>query len=187
MEERDSLSSLIEAVTYDLEIARQQFDTDQAASGRWGVMTALDVLNRLGTVLLGDRAADLLTPIRNLQHALHDAEDGKSHPLLVPKKLSVRPPDRTEHLGLAGVAAVLMQLQMDAGEAKPNAARQVARRLDKLGYQTPQGKTITSNRVTEWRDRAMRERPVADIVAGRYDRMLSSAKTNFSRESQRGI
>jgi hypothetical protein len=179
MTEHDSLAQLIEVAIRDLEIARRQFDADEGASGRLGVLTALHVLDSLSTVLLGNRAADLLAPIRSLQHALHDAERGKAHPLLKLKKHVGRPPDRTEHLGLAGFAAVLMHLLMDAGESKSNAARQVSRRLNAIGYRTAQGSTISAKIVEEWRDRAMRERPVEDIVADRFTRMLPETQLLF--------
>jgi hypothetical protein len=166
-------------VIRDLEIARERFDADEDGYGRLGVLTAIDVFNRLGTVLLPNRAAELLAPMRSLQHALIDAEQGKTHPLFTPKQLSARPLDRTEHRGLAGIAAVLMQLQMDAGKSKQDAARQVARRLDRLGYRTSQGKTISLNRVIGWRRRATTERVTEDIVAERYVGMLSQMRIEF--------
>jgi len=179
VEELNDLPSLIENVIRDLEIARERFKADEAGHGRLGVLTALDVFNRLGTALLANQAAELLAPIRSLQHALIDAEQGKAHPLLIPKKPSARPPDRTEHRGLAGIAAVLMELQMDAGKSVLEAARQVARRLDRLGYRTPQGKTISPNRVTKWRNRAMTELATEDIVAERYIRMLAEIRNKY--------
>jgi hypothetical protein len=179
MTEHDSLAQLIEVAIRDLEIARRQFDADEGASGRLGVLTALHVLASLSTVLLGNRAAELLAPIKSLQHALHDAERGTKHPLLKPRKHVGRPPNHTEYLGLAGTAAVLMQMQMDAGKSKSDAARQVARRLNVIGYRTPQGVTISSDLVDERRIRAMTERPVEDVVADRFARMLPIIKSQF--------
>jgi hypothetical protein len=179
VKELNDLPSLIENVIRDLEIARERFDADEASHGRFGVLTALDAFNRLGTALLANRAAELLAPIRNLQHALIDAERGKRHPLFNPKEHVGRPPDRTEHLGLAGIAAVLMQLLMNAGKSKSDAGRQVARRLNAIGHRTPQGATISGKLIMEWRDRAMTERPVEDIVADRYVRMLQEVEMRF--------
>ncbi|UEM19846.1 hypothetical protein JL100_022595 [Skermanella mucosa] len=78
MKDTDSLAPLVEAFARDLEIACQQFQHDQKGHGRWGVLTALDAFNRLGTALTGDRASELMAPIRSVLHALHDAENGKS-------------------------------------------------------------------------------------------------------------
>jgi hypothetical protein len=173
------LPQLIEAVIRDLETARLQFDADEGASGRLGVLAALDVIYRYNTILIGDRAPELLAPIRSVQHALHDAERGKLHALFNPKKHVGRPPDRTEHLGLAGWAAVLMQLLMDTGRLKSEAARQVARKLNSIGYRTPQGATISAKLVDEWRDRAKTELPAEDIVADRFARVLPETQSLF--------
>jgi hypothetical protein len=55
-----------------------------------------------------------------------------------------------------------MELLIQAGVGRKEAARQVVRKLSRLGYDDDgPGRIITAGRVEDWRDYALTERPAA--------------------------
>jgi hypothetical protein len=54
-----------------------------------------------------------------------------------------------------------MELLIQAGVGRKEAARQVVRKLSRLGYDDGPGRIITAGRVEDWRDYALTERPAA--------------------------
>lgn len=93
-------------------------------------------------------------PLLPLAFALHDAENGKAHPLLVPSPVSHRPPDARSKQLVRTTAAVAMELLMQSGERKNAAAARVSKALRKHGSTGHHGIRPSSSTVASWRERA---------------------------------
>jgi hypothetical protein len=64
-----------------------------------------------------------------------------------------------------------MELMIQAGVGRKEAARQVARKLSQLGYDDGPGRIITADRVEDWRDHVLTERPAENVGAARFQRL----------------
>jgi len=155
------------------------FNHSPGNAERTGVLVQMDVIDDLLQAILKDDSADLLLPFRRLMRGLVDAENGKPHFLLQPRKVKSRPPDNAEVMGLRAIAAVAMTLLMKAGLSKLQAARQVANALHKAGHKKPNGQPINAETIIGWRDRVMGGQKSQDLDTARYHRMFSDLNNSF--------
>jgi hypothetical protein len=81
-----------------------------------------------------------------LSMALQDIDRGKAPAIFAPR-ITNRPRDSARLFSLKATSAAAMQLQMDSGKAKREAAAVVARKLTAAGFST------TAGTVARWRDK----------------------------------
>lgn len=124
---------------------------------------------------------DLLQPISALMRALYDVQKGSTPTLFKPQSRPGRPPSTTgqEHLKLQAVVA--MQLLIDAGKNRQEAARIVARGLKR--WPLKRRDKITSTTVDNWRYEFLEGHKNAGLDA-MYKKFLSGMRDlPFSPES----
>jgi hypothetical protein len=115
-------------------------------------------------------------PLSQLLYDLDDLEHGKVAALLKPSKVSNRPRAAlSEDLFRATVAAAMTLLIAGTKLKRIEAARDMARRLSKMGCKHPSGKAFAPAEIARWREKAMRERPAENMGAARYQRTLKLA------------
>jgi hypothetical protein len=91
--------------------------------------------------------------LNNLSMSLQDIDRGHSPTLFTPC-IHNRPRDEAKYFILKAVSAAAMQLLMDSGKKKSEAAAIVATRLDSAGFQMPgrDPKPVSARGVARWRD-----------------------------------
>ncbi len=111
-------------------------------------------------------------PLNDLLYALHDLDHGSVGPLLTPTMVSNRPGMAlSEELFRAIVAATMTRL-MEGGKKKKDAAREVARRLAKMGGKTASGAIVRAGQIEKWREKMMTERAAENKDVARYQEAL---------------
>jgi hypothetical protein len=145
-------SELAEADVIDQNSVSDPTDRGRAGAiyALWAVITFLDDLGC---------SDDGLGPVSlmRLLAALQDTDNGKAHPMLVPKKVGHRR-DSLELKELKMQSALAMQLLMDSGlieseKVKDKAASEVAKRLCKESVTLPGfSRHPTKKTVASWRD-----------------------------------
>jgi hypothetical protein len=112
--------------------------------------------------LVDQRELRLILPIVNLYLALVALERGRIHPLLRPLKNAGRPKGTGASPRVRGGAAAAMEILMRQG-ARPveEAARMVARMLDKKRVRQRGGKPIEWTTIRTWRKKINSHRPIA--------------------------
>jgi hypothetical protein len=171
-------SEQIEQLRIVLNVAATAFDPSAADGGRLGVILAMTALHDFLTANFGDDPPALIA-IRHLLYSLADLESGKLVPLLTPKRVKNRPRDSAAKGGFRAFAAVAMDLFMESGVPRKQAARDVATALSRMGYDDGPGKPIKARMVEDWRDRMMTERPAENLAAGRFHRMKIALRVKF--------
>lgn len=169
-----------------LKLAADAFDPKGSDAGRTCIMMSLTAVDDYLMAILGGSEAPLLIPLRQLQYALHDLARGKVMPLLKPKKVTSRPRDSAAIEGFRSFAAVAMDLFVQSGVGRKEAARDVARALSRMGYDNGPGKIITASRVEDWRDRMMKEPPERNMAAARFHRMKGELQERFPADLKAG-
>ena len=161
-----------------------------AASAFWDLSENDDVrrdavISAIGAVnsYLSDTGVhpDLFQPLSALMIAMHDVNQGATPSLLKPKPGRGRPPSTTgrEHLKLQ--AAVAMQLLLDAGKKREEAARIVARGLDR--WPLERGDKVTWTTVDNWRYEFLEGHKNAGLDATYKKILLGMRALPFSTES----
>jgi hypothetical protein len=90
--------------------------------------------------------------LNNLGAALDDIKRGNSSTLFKPS-VQNRPLDPTRLLSLKAASAAAMQLLMDSGKSKKDAAIAVARKLHSAGFRLSNSKAANPGTIARWRDR----------------------------------
>jgi hypothetical protein len=104
----------------------------------------------------------LIVPIANLFIALHWLDDGRVHPLLRPSKTAGRPRGTGASPRVRGGAAAAMEILMEHGAmTAEQAAKMVARMLDKKRIRQSGRKPIEWTTIRTWRKKILAKRPVA--------------------------
>lgn len=171
-------SKQIEQLRIGLNVAARAFDPSAADGGRLGVILAMTALHDFLTANFNDDPPALIA-IRHLLYSLADLESGKLAPLLTPKKVKNRPRDSAAKDAFRAFGAVAMDLFMESGVPRKQAARDVATALSRMGYDDGPGKPIKARMVEDWRDRMMTERPAENLAAGRFHRMKKALRAKF--------
>jgi hypothetical protein len=112
-------------------------------------------------------------PLLRLREDLDDLERGSVSELFKPKKVLNRPPlALSEDLFRAIVAAAMTRLMEGQKLNRTEAARDVARRLSKMGAAHPSGKSITAMQIAKWREKMMTELASERPAVARYELTL---------------
>lgn len=143
----EEILELVEELYLALRHARFVYEKDTFQ----GVCVSVhEILRFVHSLVPWDSAID---PIRALDCALHDLNNGSQPRLLTPhKKLEHRPPDNTEKRIVKVHAAVMTDLLMKAELSKTAAAKEVVKALKKGGFNFGQLRNPVRS-VLEWRDR----------------------------------
>ena len=177
-EARTEASARMEQLRTELHATARVFDPHAADGGRHGVILVMTALQRFVSVILNDDPLTLIV-MRHLIYSLVDLEGGKLAPLFTPKAVKNRPRDSTEKVAFRASCAVAMDLLMESGISRKQAARDVAVALSAMGYDDGPGKPIKAHMVEDWRDRMSTERPVENPAAARFHRMKMGLNAKF--------
>ena len=164
----ESLKGLLEVFEEALQEASELSKAPGDDAGRVAALKSLEAVLDLIELLYPENRQELSGPIFQTYQALLGLQKGATpkgaapHPLLIPKSIEGRPPTRPEVERVKAEAAAAMELFMDAGDSKDEAARKVFRRirhidLESFGYtarrNTARDNTgITPNTIAGWRD-----------------------------------
>ena len=107
-------------------------------------------------------------PLYQLNYALADLEHGKTPALLRASKVNHRPRDSAAQRAFRAFPAAAMDLLIDGGVQRKQAAQKVARILNGFGYRNDSGKAISGKQVESWRDRILRGAPVEDAQRAQF-------------------
>ena len=175
----DELKQLIADLDHATNIYLQGInDREDSDSGRAGVCDAIEALgrhcDRIGVPV------QALKPIMALARALLDLDQGTQAPLLRPVSTGKRSPYSTDHQHVRMTAAASMQLYMDAGFKRKEAAARVAGKLarfntnfHKMHKAGSDGNPATT--VEHWRDE-MKNKSADDPLGKGYRKMIQNIK-----------
>jgi len=173
-----TVTDLLGHLHRDLEFASGAYRAEGQDTARPSAEIALgSVLFFLTVVFDGDPQA--LLPLRRLSYALHDLDRGQVDPLLRPKKIKHRPPNPLREEGFIAFAAAAMQLFVDGGISRGEAARRVADSLNAMGYRIGSGNHITARQVEKWRDKMRAGSPLNNEAVGRFRRIVEECHRQF--------
>ena len=128
----------------------------------------LDAFDAILKELFGDDDPLTFAALYQLRYGLHDLDNGKVDPTLAPAKTDGRPKNSVAERGWRALAAAAMELYMQNGMSRVDAARKVASFLSRSGLKTSEGKLITAVRVTTWRDQVTAEQLSASPFKRRF-------------------
>jgi hypothetical protein len=175
--------SLLLSLLEDLRLALAEADlalqaTDAPEEERIAGLLALKAIyDFLKSAGLRSRA------LNNLSMSLRDIDRGHSPTLFAPF-VQNRPKDKAKLFILKASAAAAMQLHIDSGKNKAEAAGLVATKLDSAGFRLPgrDPKPASASRVAAWRDRVSGHSDAegADI----YEYVLQEARAEYTTPAQ---
>jgi hypothetical protein len=166
-----------------LQVSKYQFRPDAADHGRSGVRNALIAVIDLITEVFPDRA-DLVSPLNEVLYALEDLDAGRVVPLLQRAKITNRPPTALATRLFRSMAAVLMDLNQQAGLPRRGAAEKAARDLNRLGHRDEAKQRITATQLETWRDHVKAPPSAKDPGAQRYSLVLRYLQRLFPDKPQ---
>jgi hypothetical protein len=166
----------LQAAMQFLALALGAYDPTQPDHGRAGVRNALVGVIRLIAALFPDKAS-LPISLNHLLYAIYDLDRGKVAPLLQPATPSKNPGlSLTEDLFRALPAAAMTCL-LKQGMKREGAARDIARRLTKMGYRSNEGNEFTASQIAKWREKMMTERAAENRAVAQYQLALDTVKS----------
>jgi hypothetical protein len=155
-----------------LQLASMGYSPDPPEQARAAIGIALAGVIRLISDLFPDDLA-FPAPLIQLRQDLDDLERGKVSKLFRPKKVAHRPPTAlSEDLFRAISAAAMTRLMEGKKLSRNEAARDVARRLSKMGAKQSTGKSITPGQIAKWREEMMTELASENLAVARYELTL---------------
>jgi hypothetical protein len=109
-------------------------------------------------------------PFVQLRYGLRDLDHGKVAPFLNPTTVPHSPGTAlSEDLFRAIVAAAMTVLVASKKLKRVEAARDIARRLSKMGARHSSGKTVTHTQIGKWREKMMTERAAENVAVAHYE------------------
>ena len=146
------LTIAIATFTNTLRAASKIYSGSAPAQARGAIKIALQGVVTLISNLYPNEPA-FPRPLNDLLYHLHDLDHGTVAAILKPTKVSNRPSlALSEELFRAIVAAAMTKL-IDGGTKKKEAARDVARRLAKMGGKSASGEIIQAGQIEKWREK----------------------------------
>jgi hypothetical protein len=166
----------LQAVMQFLALALGAYDPTQPDHGRASVRNALVGVIRLIAALFPDKPS-LPISLNHLLYAIYDLDRGKVAPLLQPATPSKNPGlSLTEDLFRALPAAAMTCL-VKQGIKREGAARDIARRLTRMGYRSSAGDEFTASQIAKWREKMETERAAENRAAAQYQLALETVKS----------
>jgi hypothetical protein len=164
------LAIAIATFTNTLRAASTIYSGSPAEQARGAIKIALHGVVTLISNLYPNEPA-FPRPLNDLLYHLHDLDHG-AVAVLKPTKVSSRPSlALSEELFRAIVAAAMTSL-MNGGKKKKEAARDIARRLAKVGGKSASGEIIQAGQIEKWREKMMTERAAENKGVARYQEAL---------------
>jgi hypothetical protein len=155
--------------TKTLQLASVGYAPEPPAQARAAVRIALAGVIKLISDLFPDEPS-FPVPLIQLRQDLDDLERGRVSKLFKANKVANRPPlALSEGLFRAIVAAAMTRLMEDRRPSRDEAARDVARRLSKIGAKHSSGEAITYRQITKWREEMMTELASENLAVARYE------------------
>jgi hypothetical protein len=153
-----------------LQLASEGYSPDPPQA-RTAVRIALAGMIRLISDLFPDKPS-FAAPLIQLRQDIDDLERGKVAPFFRPTKIANRPPSALSEDLFRAIAAAAMTILMGGKKLSRNeAARDVARRLSKMGAR-PSSKAITAGQIAKWREKMMTELASENLAVARYQYAL---------------
>jgi hypothetical protein len=154
-----------------LQLASMGYTPGPPDQARTAVRIALAGVIKLISDLFPDEPS-FPAPLIQLRLDLDDLERGKVSELFKAKKVAHRPPLAfSEGLFRAIVAAAMTRLMEDK-LSRDGAARDVARRLSRIGAKHSSGRAITYRQIAKWREEMMTELASESLAVARYQLAL---------------
>jgi hypothetical protein len=170
-------------LSFLLRVSKVQFKPDADDHGRSGARDALIAAIRFISEAL-PHGTDLVVSLNQLLYALKDLDAGQVVPLLQPAKINNRPAAALATRLFRSMAAVLMELNQQAGLPRREAAERAARELNGLGYRDEAKQRITATQVENWRDNVKAPPAANDQGAQRYSLALEELQKLFPNKPQ---
>jgi hypothetical protein len=174
MAEIDTVQEILarlKTLQQELSFAAESFQNGGPEQVRPSVQIALGLIHTFLLTVFGARDSKPLIPLRQLIYALHDLDRGRAGPLLAPQKTSHRPRDSVAKEAFIAIPAACMELLVEGGIARKDAANRVANALGAMGYRNGD-KRITGENVEDWRDRMRTGSPAENAAVGRFRRIV---------------
>jgi hypothetical protein len=150
-------------------------------SDRQSVFSALGAYWSFITLFQAPLAENLHVSTARLQDALWMLDQGRAVPLLKPVRRRGRAPSSETYAALRGHAAATVQLIRQAGFARDDAHRAVAKQLRQLGVRPERGSgTVTPTTVRNWCDEVARDVGRLSIAAMMYEHRLARGHAMLS-------
>jgi hypothetical protein len=163
------LAAALLSVSQKLQMASKNYSAGPSANRRAAVRISLIAAIELMSDLFPNEPSFPL-PLNQLLHALADLDRGKVAPLLERTKVSNSPGNSlSSELFRAFPAAAMTRLISSKLMSRNEAAREIAKRLSRMGYKHSAGKPITAARVAKWRDKMTTELATENLAVARYE------------------
>ena len=154
-------------------IAVASYDPNRPDHGRSGVRNALIAVIQLVAALFPN-APVLPLPLNHLLYGLADLDRGKVPPLLKRKKVPHSPGNPLLNDLFRALPSAAMTCLMEQGVGREEAANEIAKRLNRLGYKLPRDKLITGPRIIKWREKLMTELARENLAVAQYQFALTA-------------
>jgi hypothetical protein len=164
----------LEKLQKELSFAAEAFQNGGAEQARPSVQIALGVIHAFLMTVFGAHDSKALMPLRQLIYARHDLDRGRVGPLLAPQKMSHRPRDSVAKEAFIAIPAACMELLVEGGVARKDAAIQIAHGLSAMGYRNGRDKPVTAQNVEDWRDRMRTGSSAENAAVGRFRRIVDN-------------
>lgn len=135
-----------------LELAQEMYFSEDPNRDRIAARTALAACINFVLVTVPD-SIDLLLPLRELNYALHELDQGHVRAILKREVKRGRKETAISVVAFRATAAVLMELYSRNAVGRGQAAAAAAERLAELGYRDERNRPITAAQVEDWRDK----------------------------------
>jgi hypothetical protein len=166
------IRAALQFFTKAVQMASICYSPNPPEQARTSVKIALAGVIKLISDLFPDEPS-FPAPLLRLREDLDDLDRGSVSELFKPKKVLNRPPlALSEDLFRAIVAAAMTRLMEGQKLNRTEAARDVARRLSKMGAAHPSGKSITAMQIAKWREKMMTELASERPAVARYELTL---------------
>jgi hypothetical protein len=163
------IRTALQFFTEALQIASKSYSATLPDQARAAVRIALVGVIKLISDLYPNEPS-LPRPLNQLLQDLVDLDRGKVALLFQPAKVTNRPPTALSEDLFRALVAASMTLLMDGTEMRRDeAARDVARRLSKMGAKHSSGKLITVGQIAKWREKMMTELSSESLAVARYE------------------
>jgi hypothetical protein len=167
------LGAAVQNFTQKLQLASANYRASEPEQARYAMWIALFGTIEFISVLHPDPSYAL--PLQQLLVDLADLDHGTVAPRLKPIKVFSRPPVSLSEGLFRAIVAAAMTVLMDRRDFKlDDAARDVKRRLSKIGARHPSGERIGHSQIKKWRETMMTERAAENRNVASYQIALTN-------------
>lgn len=177
---KEETDQLLEAFLAELDVGLATYGKGDAKKRRTGALQQFNAVIEWATRTPG--VAERLMLLRHLFKAVAGIDTGYRDKLLAPPSVGHRSRLSVQKQGDRAYAAAAMELYIQAGESKSEAARLAAGRLKLLpNFEDLQGKAVA-----KWREACMTEAPTDNFGADRFKRVINELTLKFPNQPRQG-